>query len=580
MERKIVSVDISPDTNDVIYEGKAGAMWEHNATEIVFNIDERYRGDYKYYIEYRSILGTKVRTEYLELNTETNTVTYNVPVTMSSLRGVECWFNIVMIDEDGNTVQIIKPRKFYLEFDYSPDTDNYIAKVNDFSVNALLEAIRLGTFKGDKGDKGEVGAKGEKGDKGEPGEVTLEYADQNYADAIRKTVSGNPLIIEDASPVEHSIDIKTSANETVYVRGKNLIPFNNKAYYNGNYAAGQTYVINGVSFTVNDDGSVYASGTATGSAAFVLYRADAYKNGIHTVTFSGAPENASKTTYFLRLKTASESTANYEDYGNGITVGNVNLTGSTVSIIVLGGQSVDATFYPMLEFGKTASEFISPEETQSAIADESGIVSGIELRKITSIYTETDSSVELTYKQETRSALESIDKKISDITENQGYRLINTITLNENSQYIAFTTDADGNNIETLHLRKVFILFTGSFVNTTTSQPIFLRCSNGGIYLLYKGYDITADKFYGFWIELEKILSLPDRTVYKSLYPVNMLGNFLANTGMAQGLSSNNVSVNSDLCVSRITDFVNMQLGCFNEDNLIKAGSKIYLFGK
>ena len=375
MERKIVSVDISPDTNDVIYEGKAGVMWEHNATEIVFNIDERYRGDYKYYIEYRSILGTKVRTEYLELNTETNTVTYNVPVTMSSLRGVECWFNIVMIDEDGNTVQIIKPRKFYLEFDYSPDTDNYIAKVNDFSVNALLEAIRLGTFKGDKGDKGEVGAKGEKGDKGEPGEVTLEYADQNYADAIRKTVSGNPLIIEDASPVEHSIDIKTSANETVYVRGKNLIPFNNKAYYNGNYAAGQTYVINGVSFTVNDDGSVYASGTATGSAAFVLYRADAYKNGIHTVTFSGAPENASKTTYFLRLKTASESTANYEDYGNGITVGNVNLTGSTVSIIVLGGQSVDATFYPMLEFGKTASEFISPEETQSAIADESGIVS-------------------------------------------------------------------------------------------------------------------------------------------------------------------------------------------------------------
>ena len=98
--------------------------------------------------------------------------------------------------------------------------------------------------------------------------------------------------------------------------------------------------------------------------------------------------------------------------------------------------------------------------------------------------------------------------------------------------------------------------------------------------MLYKGYDITADKFYGFWIELEKILSLPDRTVYKSLYPVNMLGNFLANTGMAQGLSSNNVSVNSDLCVSRITDFVNMQLGCFNENNLIKAGSKIYLFGK
>ncbi len=166
MENKIISINICPEANEEINEN-AGVMWEHNATTIVFNIDPAYVDDYKYYIEYRSLIGTKVRTEYLELNTETNAVTYDIPVTMTSLGGVECYFNIVKIDEDGQTTQVVKPRKFYLQFDYSPDTDNSIAKVNDFSVNALFEAIRLGTFKGERGEKGDKGEKGSRGEKGD-----------------------------------------------------------------------------------------------------------------------------------------------------------------------------------------------------------------------------------------------------------------------------------------------------------------------------------------------------------------------------------------------------------------------------
>ncbi len=151
MENKIIAINISPATDEEINEN-AGVMWEHNATALVFNIDSSYVGDYRYYIEYRSLIGTKVRTEYLELNIENNTVTYQIPVTMTSLRGVECYFNIVKINEDGETVQVIKPKKFCLQFDYSPDTDNSLAKVNDFSINALLEAIRTGAFKGEPGD--------------------------------------------------------------------------------------------------------------------------------------------------------------------------------------------------------------------------------------------------------------------------------------------------------------------------------------------------------------------------------------------------------------------------------------------
>lgn len=151
MENKIISIDITPDSQGEINEN-AGVMWEHNATTLKFNIAPDYIGDYRYYIEYRSLMGTKVRTEYLALDTQTNTITYNIPVTMTCLKGVECYFNIISIDEDGNTVQVVKPRKFCLTFEYSPDTDNSIARENDFSVNALLEAIRLGTFKGEKAD--------------------------------------------------------------------------------------------------------------------------------------------------------------------------------------------------------------------------------------------------------------------------------------------------------------------------------------------------------------------------------------------------------------------------------------------
>ncbi len=148
MENKIISIDITPDSQGEINEN-AGVMWEHNATTLKFNIAPEYSGDYRYYIEYRSLIGTKIRTEYLSLETETGTITYNIPITMTSLGGVECYFNIISIDEDGNTVQVVKPRNFCLTFEYSPDTDNSIARENDFSINALLEAIRLGTFKGD-----------------------------------------------------------------------------------------------------------------------------------------------------------------------------------------------------------------------------------------------------------------------------------------------------------------------------------------------------------------------------------------------------------------------------------------------
>ena len=578
METKIISIDISPESTETPTEN-AGVMWEHNATQLVFNIDKSYIGDYKYYLEYRSLIGTKVRTEYLILNTENNTITYDIPVTMSSLKGVECYFNIVLIDDDGNTIQVIKPHKFCLQFDYSPDTDNSLAKVNDFSVNALLEAIRLGTFKGDKGEKGDTGDKGDKGEKGDTGEVSLDYANSNFADAIKKTKSGNPVIIDNASPLVHTLEVKTNANETVFVRGKNLIPFTNMKY-NNKYEAGNTYQISGVSFTINRDGSITVKGTATSSAVLPLFVCSQFKTGVHTVTLSGSPEGASVSKYCLRLEKENAVGAyGAEDYGTGKTVENVDLSGCSVSIVVISGTTIDATFYPMLEFGMQASEYSVPCGVNSASADENGVAKVSSVSETMSVFTESNSNIECEYNQKTSSAIKEVNENIHNEVNKLNYRLINTVTFNEDGQLATFNTDSEGNAIKNINLKKAFLLFTGSFTNTVSKQSLYLRCNGGSIYLMYKEFSVTADKLYGFWMDFEKVFSLPDRTIYKSNYPVNMLTNFVADTELAQGLAGNNVAVNSDLCVSKNADFNTIQFGCTTDSNLIKAGSKVYLFG-
>lgn len=235
MERKIISIDISPESLDEAYKDNGGVMWEHNAVKLVFTIAPEYAGDYRYYIEYRSAIGAKVRTEYLTLDEATSTVSYDIPAAMSSLKCVECLFNIVNIDNDGRTVQVIKPKKFYLEFDYSPDTDNYLCRVNNFSVNALLEAIRNGTFKGETayGDK-----EYSPGSLNPQSGIAVCEAVSAAANTLRGTATGHYYRIDDISPVRHELDIQFKSDtvtdftgESVIISGKNLFD-NTKALEN------------------------------------------------------------------------------------------------------------------------------------------------------------------------------------------------------------------------------------------------------------------------------------------------------------------------------------------------------------
>lgn len=108
-----------------------------------------------------------------------------------------------------------------------------------------------------------------------------------------------------------------------------------------------TQVINGITFTVNDDGSVTANGTATENT--ILYvdsstRAS-YKDGAYKL--SGCPSGGSTSTYCLRINPNTGS--NIYDIGDGTLATITSSNPIRFEIVIFNGTTVsNLTFKPML----------------------------------------------------------------------------------------------------------------------------------------------------------------------------------------------------------------------------------------
>lgn len=179
---------------------------------------------------------------------------------------------------------------------------------------------------------------------------TMEAKVNELANAIKGNLSGAVVFADDVSPVEH--------NPIIKVRGANIIPY---PYYS------PSIVDNGITYTVNDDGSVTAKGTATANAAFYLtYGLSGIKG---TVFLSGCPGGGSISAisgggYSLRIN----KIVNGMEVTGGTDVGNgskITLNGESVRIyiVVLAGKTVDCTFYPMLNYGESAKSFVKSDLT-------------------------------------------------------------------------------------------------------------------------------------------------------------------------------------------------------------------------
>lgn len=177
--------------------------------------------------------------------------------------------------------------------------------------------------------------------------------DQTYSTTSSNAQSGKAV----ASAISGKADTSL-LKSTVGWTGKNLLK---------NTASSQT--INGVTFTVNADGSVTVNGTATTNANFNLITNDTMiADGL---LLSGC-NGGSQSTYYIRAQIGSDYKSVYD--GESVPLSNGTLTNLWISVV--NGQTVNnLTFYPMLRDANIADPTFEPyhesveEEIEQIYAD-------------------------------------------------------------------------------------------------------------------------------------------------------------------------------------------------------------------
>ena len=189
--------------------------------------------------------------------------------------------------------------------------------------------------------------------------------------------------------------------------------------------------------------------------------------------------------------------------------------------------------------------------------------------------------------------LVNIDSEISDTSENPvqnkivkayadglaKYRVISDVTITEDIDTYTISQDSNGKEFD---LRKIFFLFIGKFNAALNNKSLSLRTNSGYQYLMYKGFTLTADKECAFWLEAENFLRTDENSGIKSTYSATLLQQFT--NGIAQGLSGNNVTVNSDISLQKrhpnyphpMSEII---FGVHDRTIKMKSGSRFILLG-
>lgn len=107
-----------------------------------------------------------------------------------------------------------------------------------------------------------------------------------------------------------------------------------------------TKTVNGVTFTINDDKSITANGTATAQISFMINNKVGL--GIGNYILTGCPSGGSWNTFYLTAY-ASSAWLKSPDFGSGCTIENKTVTQVVISI-ASGYTANNLKFYPMLRY--------------------------------------------------------------------------------------------------------------------------------------------------------------------------------------------------------------------------------------
>ena len=332
-------------------------------------------------------------------------------------------------------------------------------------------------------------------------------------DSIDNTLSSHDTRITTAQQKANSVDEKVdSTNEVVGQLSTSLQSAYNKINAHANDIAinrttlgtqcknllkntAVTKTVNGVTFTVNSDGTITANGTATNRIIFLV--GTAYISQTRNYTYTGTPSGGASSTYSMNYR--NSNVYKTVETGNGITTQFEGGKTYEAVIDIRSGVTVsNLTFYPMLRYADITDSTYEPYKES---VDERLIKnkSNIALNKST-----------LGYQRKNLLKLTLTTKTVSGITftVNDDY----SITLNGTSTAIIWQEiGAIGGN----NFRKEKLIFTGNpagtgsgagleawYMNSTTGNK-YVAIANGNI-LTESDYDPSGSISYEFHINKGK----------------------------------------------------------------------------
>lgn len=222
------------------------------------------------------------------------------------------------------------------------------------------------------------------------------YLGSDEVDGAYLNISGLQIEIGNtATEYEPYIDPSTV---TVTRCGKNLLEIKAKSTTSA-----------GITYTVNEDGSVTANGTATDTSTLILDTAFVFKPNI-SYTLTGCPSGGGASTYRL------DDTNKNADDGNGGTVTYSTETTNPIRIRVASGATVsNLKFYPMLVCKGESGDFekcVISTHTPSA----DGTVEIVSLSPTMTLLTDTEGAkIDLVYNQDANKAMENVNADIQEL---------------------------------------------------------------------------------------------------------------------------------------------------------------------
>lgn len=131
--------------------------------------------------------------------------------------------------------------------------------------------------------------------------------------------------------------------------------------------------INEVTFTVNSDGTVTCSGTATGTAVFNIVDPNGINQLTDSLILSGCPTGGDIDNTYGLVATTSEGVRLYADSGNGATMVNY-ATFAKLQIVIRSGTNANGlVFKPMIRLSSVTDATYAPYSNLCPISGHTGV---------------------------------------------------------------------------------------------------------------------------------------------------------------------------------------------------------------